>query len=127
MLIGAPYRYRPHIRTVKNGGLEAPVLIKTLNTFASRISLPYSEAPRSLVMPPRSAREWILQIVGEEKAEEIITDGNEPTDKFIWLAVLRAAANLQNQGALLIKKHSTTPWLLLPEFYAAIWLHTTDR
>ncbi|MBJ8821709.1 SOS response-associated peptidase family protein [Citrobacter braakii] len=58
---------------------------------------------RPLVLSPEAAREWLRQDVGGNEAEDIVTDGSVPADKFIWHAVTRAVGNVKNQGPQLIQ------------------------
>jgi len=58
---------------------------------------------RPLVLSPEAAREWMRQDVSRREAEDIISDGTVPADKFIWHAVSCAVGDPRNQGPELIE------------------------
>ncbi|MND76957.1 putative SOS response-associated peptidase YedK [compost metagenome] len=58
---------------------------------------------RPLVLSPEAARKWMRQDVSGREAEDIISDGTVPADKFIWHAVTQAVGNPRNQGPELIE------------------------
>lgn len=58
---------------------------------------------RPLVLSPEAAREWMRQNVSGRGVEDIISNGTEQADKFIWHAVTRTLGNPRNQGPELIE------------------------
>lgn len=58
---------------------------------------------RPIVLPPRSAREWLDQDTSTNRAAAILSEPASKAEDFVWYAVDRAVGNVRNQGARLIE------------------------